>query len=145
MNEEAAYEQVAAELLEGHLKPGLWTKAIADSAGNEALAKSLYIKSRAVQLMAEFQAEQARAAGVLRAEQLRLVRERTCATAKRATGTIGKLLLALIGLGSVLLGIAAVASLIQSPKGADAGTAVIAAFFVVLALVCFKKLLNRLG
>ena len=69
MNEEVAYEQVAAELLEGHLKPGLWTKAIADSAGNEPLAKSLYIKSRAEQLLAEFQAEQAQAAGVLRAAQ----------------------------------------------------------------------------
>ena len=58
MNEEDAYSQVAAEVAAGDRKLGLWTKSLAESMGNENVAKSLYIKFRAEQLLTEFRAKQ---------------------------------------------------------------------------------------
>jgi hypothetical protein len=51
--EEAAYEVVALELTSNQVKPGLWTKALADASWDESLAKSLYVKMRHQQLLAE--------------------------------------------------------------------------------------------
>tara|TARA_Y100001973_G_C5167194_1_gene316861 strand:- start:481 stop:1185 length:705 start_codon:yes stop_codon:yes gene_type:complete len=48
--EERLYEQIAEEMAKGDIKIGLKTKALAESAGNEAAANALYIKYRAVQL-----------------------------------------------------------------------------------------------
>ena len=50
MNDEPYYEAVATELLDKQIKPALWTKAYAESCGNESLAKSLYIKFRVKEL-----------------------------------------------------------------------------------------------
>lgn len=51
--EEAAYEVIALELASNDVKPGLWTKALADADWDEAIAKSLYVKMRHEQLLAE--------------------------------------------------------------------------------------------
>lgn len=50
MNDEPYYEAVSTELLNKQIKPALWTKAYAESCGNESLAKSLYIKLRVKEL-----------------------------------------------------------------------------------------------
>jgi hypothetical protein len=60
MTEEEAYALVAAELQERNLKPGLWAKALAESVGNENVAKSLYLKFRAAQLLRDYQAAKER-------------------------------------------------------------------------------------
>ncbi len=44
--DEKLYEQVANEIFEGLQRPGIWAKALADSKGDEALTRSLYIKYR---------------------------------------------------------------------------------------------------
>jgi hypothetical protein len=44
------YDQVARELQNKTLIPGLWTKAYADANGDEAKARALYIKYRVAQL-----------------------------------------------------------------------------------------------
>lgn len=63
--EEQLYAQVAQEILENRLRPGLWTKAWALSRGNEAEARTRYIELRAQQLRLELGAtrELAEAAG----------------------------------------------------------------------------------
>ena len=53
--DEAAYEVIAFELASNEVKPGLWTKALADASWDETLAKSLYVKMRHQQLLAEVQ------------------------------------------------------------------------------------------
>jgi hypothetical protein len=50
LNDEIYYEAVAAEIQRKELKPGLWTKAVAESAGSNDRARSIYIKLRANQL-----------------------------------------------------------------------------------------------
>jgi len=59
MTEEEAYAQVASELANRDLRAGLWTKAMADSLGNENVAKSLYLKFRAEQILAESRVSEA--------------------------------------------------------------------------------------
>jgi hypothetical protein len=49
--EDATYDQVAAELAENDIQPGLMAKAIAKSKGDDKKAKSLYIELRAEQLV----------------------------------------------------------------------------------------------
>ncbi len=51
--EEAAYEVIASELASNYVKPGLWTKALADAVWDEARAKTLYVKMRHEQLLSE--------------------------------------------------------------------------------------------
>lgn len=49
--EEQFYDQVANELKDNSLIPGLWTKAYAETDGDKAKAQALYIKYRVAQLM----------------------------------------------------------------------------------------------
>ena len=49
------YDQVAEELLSNNIKPGLWARALADSDGDEAKAKSSYIKYRAREINSEIE------------------------------------------------------------------------------------------
>lgn len=51
--EEALFELIAHEISSGEVKPGLWTKALADSDWDEAQAKSRYVKMRHAQMMSE--------------------------------------------------------------------------------------------
>ena len=47
------YEEVARELQEKPMVPGLWTKAFAEMGGDDAKARALYIKYRVLQLEEE--------------------------------------------------------------------------------------------
>jgi len=51
--EEQIYAQVVDELSQGQKRSGLWGKALADSNGEEAKAKSLYIKYRVQSIVDE--------------------------------------------------------------------------------------------
>ncbi len=53
INEEALYELVAEELTNDEIRIGLWTKAEANSDGNQAKVKSLYIQYRVQSLIDE--------------------------------------------------------------------------------------------
>lgn len=46
LTEEMIYEQVSEELKNDIRREGLWTKAVAESNGNDDIAKSIYIKLR---------------------------------------------------------------------------------------------------
>lgn len=50
MRDEALYAQVAEELRLSNVRPGLWAKAFAESNGDEAQAKALYLRYRVKQL-----------------------------------------------------------------------------------------------
>ena len=96
MNDEDAYSQVAAELAANDLKVGLMTKAIADSVGNENVAKSLYIKFRAQQLLAEHKIANER-------KQQQEHHARIVAVKKRTTSVFRKFFLVIFMIASVLL------------------------------------------
>ena len=49
-DDESLYETVANEIEAGDIQKGLWTKAFAQSGGNEAQTKALYIQTRVEQL-----------------------------------------------------------------------------------------------
>ncbi len=49
--DEKFYEEVARELQEKPMVPGLWTKAFAEMGGDDAKARALYIKFRVAQLV----------------------------------------------------------------------------------------------
>ncbi len=51
--EELLYDFVAAELEEGTLSKGLWTKALAETGFDDARARALYVKMRVASLNAE--------------------------------------------------------------------------------------------
>ncbi|MGB5063969.1 MAG: hypothetical protein WBQ37_09425 [Candidatus Competibacter sp.] len=51
MDDEIYFEIVGQELRSGLLREGLWVKALSAAVGNENLARSLYIKMRAQQLI----------------------------------------------------------------------------------------------
>jgi hypothetical protein len=51
--EERAYELVMAEMETGYVRMGLWGKALAETEGDHARAKALYIKLRVQALMDE--------------------------------------------------------------------------------------------
>ena len=53
MNDEPLYDVVATEIQQGHLKPGLWTKAFADANGDQTKARVIYIRQRVAQLQQE--------------------------------------------------------------------------------------------
>jgi hypothetical protein len=50
MAEQRFFDAVATELERGYLDRGLWTKAFADSEGDDARARAMYIRARAGQL-----------------------------------------------------------------------------------------------
>lgn len=52
-NDQVLYEIIGEELASGEIRQGLMTRALAESGGNEPKARSLYIKYRIVQLIAE--------------------------------------------------------------------------------------------
>jgi len=51
--EEALYEQVAAEIVAGKIKQGLWLKATVESDGDDFRARTIYTKFRVEQLKAD--------------------------------------------------------------------------------------------
>ena len=51
--EETLYEQVAAEIVAGQIKQGLWLKATVESDGDDFRARTIYTKFRVEQLKAE--------------------------------------------------------------------------------------------
>lgn len=53
LNEDQLYEQVAAEMDNEDIKPGLWAKATAHAEGNESKTKALYITYRVQALQIE--------------------------------------------------------------------------------------------
>ena len=53
MNEDPFYDAVAAEIQQGHLKHGLWTKAFAEANGDQTNARVIYIRERVTQLQQE--------------------------------------------------------------------------------------------
>ena len=68
--DEKFYEEVARELQEKPMVPGLWTKAFAEMGGDDAKARALYIKYRVAQL-----AEEERVANLTHAEKV-MMKER---------------------------------------------------------------------
>jgi len=53
MNDDAFYDEVAKEMQEDRLVPGVWTRAFAEADGDENRAKATYIKVRVGQLSKE--------------------------------------------------------------------------------------------
>lgn len=53
VTDEAYYEAVGREIAEGHVRPGLWVKALADSKYDEPRAKARYIELRVEALKSE--------------------------------------------------------------------------------------------
>jgi hypothetical protein len=53
MDDEHLYELVSEEMAEGDIKQGMWTKAFANSMGDENKAKAIYIRMRVEQLARE--------------------------------------------------------------------------------------------
>lgn len=51
--EEAYYEMAAKELEQGSMRKGLWLKAVAETGGNDAAARSKYLKLRVEALRSE--------------------------------------------------------------------------------------------
>lgn len=52
-NNQRHYETVAAEIQRKVLRPGLWTRAFAETGGDDAKAKALYIRLRVAELEEE--------------------------------------------------------------------------------------------
>lgn len=65
------YEQVAHELQDGPPLSGLWTQAYAETSGDEAKARALYIRYRVQQLRNEAVADEAVAAHIQRRRRSR--------------------------------------------------------------------------
>ena len=57
MNDERFYDEVARELQNRKMNPGLWTKAFADADGDNDKARALYIRYRVTQLAQDEQRE----------------------------------------------------------------------------------------
>ena len=55
MNDDEFYDEVAKEMQENRLIPGVWTRAFAEADGDENRSKVIYIKRRVAQLTAEAQ------------------------------------------------------------------------------------------
>jgi hypothetical protein len=51
MNNDAFYDEVAKEMQENRLVPGVWTRAFAEADGDENRAKAIYIKLRVAKLL----------------------------------------------------------------------------------------------
>ncbi len=50
MNDDAFYDEVAREMLDNRLVPGVWARAFAEADGGENRAKAIYIKYRVAQM-----------------------------------------------------------------------------------------------
>ncbi len=87
MTDQQAYDLVASELQSGQLKPGIWAKSLAESTGNENLAKSIYIKSRAEEILSIDRAEQSRIAREKQEEQAKIAKERRSAATQHVIRT----------------------------------------------------------
>ena len=87
-NDEAYYERVTEELEAGHIRRGLWTKALVTSDGDEKAAKIAYIRFRVEQLKEESRQRQVAAAEDLRRIQAKVAEE---ARQRRATKARSKL------------------------------------------------------
>jgi hypothetical protein len=141
MNEEKAYEQVAEEVARRDLKPGLWTKALAESVGNENIARSLYLKFRAQQLLSDHRlaekhkAKQEFQAGVAAAKH-------------RTASAIGRgffiALATVCGLLSLLCGLGILGVLADSQNSPSAGGAIVCLVFALVfgfaTVVCVRAL-----
>ena len=57
MEEQHYYDIVAQELQEKHLRPGLWTRAVAETGSEDAPARALYIRLRVSELVQQAQAD----------------------------------------------------------------------------------------
>ena len=99
MTDEEAYAQVAAELTERNLKPGLWAKALAESVGNENVAKSLYLKFRAEQLLADYQTEKRQRESEELQARMTSVKNQTVSVVRRFFSAVGFLIFGLLTLG----------------------------------------------
>jgi len=73
--DEKFYEEVARELQEKPMVPGLWTKAFAEMGGDDAKARALYIKYRVAQL-AEATRQQLKEARLAKPQQVESKRDR---------------------------------------------------------------------
>jgi len=54
MNDDVFYDEVAKEMQENRLVPGVWTRAFAEADGDENRAKAIYIKLRVSKLSADY-------------------------------------------------------------------------------------------
>ena len=54
VNDDAFYDEVAKEMQENRLVPGVWTRAFAEADGDENRAKAIYIKLRVTKLSANY-------------------------------------------------------------------------------------------
>ena len=87
MTDQQAYDLVASEIQSGQLKPGIWARSLAESAGNKNLAESLYIEFRAEEIISIHRAKQARIERERREEQAKLDRAGRIAAAQHVTRT----------------------------------------------------------
>ena len=124
MDDEPFYEQVAAEIAAGQLKPGLWAKAFSEAGGNETAAKAIYIRLRANQLLTD--ARQTVAA---------VRREERAATWPERRARLGRRII-----GGVLLSLAALFSLAIFAGGDSArGGIILALFFGIPGYLLVRK------
>ena len=122
MDDECYYDEVAKELANQQLRPGLWAKAIAESAGSESAARARYIKLRAQQLKD--------AASATKIEQQKEGIRRGAQRARTAAITgIGRIVLALSGVALCLFGIlfggGGITSLLVAQSSAERVAAVV--------------------
>jgi hypothetical protein len=54
LKEEALYQEALREIESGVRRDGIWAKAVADSKGEEPLARSLYLKYRVQSMLDEY-------------------------------------------------------------------------------------------
>jgi hypothetical protein len=129
MNEEQAYCQVAAEVSRGDLKAGLWAKALAESVGNENVAKSLYLKFRAQQLLSEQRTVEKRKAKQEFQASIALAKDRTVSALRRGL----LLLLAVVfGFLSLLFGLGTLGVLADTDNRVTGSQAAVCLVFAVV-------------
>jgi maltodextrin utilization protein YvdJ len=76
MNDDRFFDEVAKELLEKRVVPGVWTRAFADADGNTEKARAIYIRSRVAQLVEEEKLEREQAEELLRRQRVQEDRDR---------------------------------------------------------------------
>ena len=78
MSDQYFYDVVAEELQRRSLRPGLWTRAVAETGGEGDSARALYIRLRVAELMQLEQSERARAAAERMPESKRSNEMQSC-------------------------------------------------------------------
>jgi len=125
MDDEPFYEVVAFEISDRCIRPGLWAKALAESGGNETLARARYIELRAQQLKDEANS----AAAQTRADQLRstlgVVHNVAMTTFGRVVFLFASGAFALFGIGNV---VSAVNLIFGSPASDRVGALILLLF-----------------